>query len=809
MLRNWLKRWRRDGGRARRSAARLVLEALEDRTLLASPVYVNAAWAGLTPGTQPAGSPPGTVIGVNGFSTIQAGVNAADAGGTVFVEPGTYRENVTIAKSLSLYTTGSSVILDGAATGGTGLTVSGDAGTSVILGALTVQNFTADLSASGLGSLALVDLTLAAGGAGGGTVQNVANVYLNGSAGPDTLIASGTQFGLGGNALLTGAGIGTLTLAGLGGGDTYRVDLNPGGPGSPQAAQNVSVLGSGTGGSDALDVTDTPGGDTLVLSAPLATGSSATPEVIINSNTSKLANLVYRDVATIDVTTGDGPMTVDAFGALPGATTSVATGAGADQFNVDVEAFVPEGLLQLDGGGGTNTLQVAPILGAAAGDNMVVTADAVYSPTFGYVVAYTPTFTGGVSVATAPGASTVNVQGTVAGATTTVTTQGTDRVNVSSPAGTLDTLRGPLSVVAAAGAATLYVSEAGATAGDTVYLTADSIGSGSGSFIVNYTAAGGSFAGGVYVVTGAGNDTVNVLGTSAPFTVIDTEGGDDTVVVGYGGTVAPVAGPVLIDAGAGANQLLVNDIADQAGDTFAVNASTITSQAGLFVSYTASGGSFSRGISLQTGGTNVTINVQGTLAGVLTSLYATGQSNDTINVSSPQGTLDTVRGPLYVDTGFGHNHMTVSEAGTSVSDAIIMDGQAINSSVVGFNIYYNGRAGFDSFALVTGSGNDSIDFVGGPSFTPVIISTGAGNDFVRVHATDQTGSDVNVAVDGGPPSTLPGDVIWVIDEAGNGTFSRTTTGTGSGTIEVDYPFSPKTVVTYTNMEQAYASERVS
>jgi hypothetical protein len=78
-------------------------------------VWVNDNWVDAAhPGnpqlgdtvTAPSGetAPNATTLiyGVNAFSTIQAGVNADVAGGTVYVLPGTYAENVVIDKSISL-----------------------------------------------------------------------------------------------------------------------------------------------------------------------------------------------------------------------------------------------------------------------------------------------------------------------------------------------------------------------------------------------------------------------------------------------------------------------------------------------------------------------------------------------------------------------------------------------------------------------------------------------------------------------------------------------------------------------------------
>ncbi len=62
-------------------------------------VYVNPAYTGAFGSTPPG---PGTAIGYDAFPTIQAAVNAVAAGGTVNVAAGTYIEQVSIAKSLTL-----------------------------------------------------------------------------------------------------------------------------------------------------------------------------------------------------------------------------------------------------------------------------------------------------------------------------------------------------------------------------------------------------------------------------------------------------------------------------------------------------------------------------------------------------------------------------------------------------------------------------------------------------------------------------------------------------------------------------------
>ncbi|MFA5401208.1 MAG: right-handed parallel beta-helix repeat-containing protein [Dehalococcoidia bacterium] len=67
-------------------------------------VYVDSTWAGKSAGEYVELPGGGTgIIGHNAFATIQTGVNGVDAGGTVNVAAGTYNENISINKSISLF----------------------------------------------------------------------------------------------------------------------------------------------------------------------------------------------------------------------------------------------------------------------------------------------------------------------------------------------------------------------------------------------------------------------------------------------------------------------------------------------------------------------------------------------------------------------------------------------------------------------------------------------------------------------------------------------------------------------------------
>ncbi len=63
---------------------------------LANTVYVNAAWAGTTPGADPDGGGPATSFGYDAFDTVKGGADGVAASGTVNVAAGTYTLTATV-----------------------------------------------------------------------------------------------------------------------------------------------------------------------------------------------------------------------------------------------------------------------------------------------------------------------------------------------------------------------------------------------------------------------------------------------------------------------------------------------------------------------------------------------------------------------------------------------------------------------------------------------------------------------------------------------------------------------------------------
>jgi hypothetical protein len=183
---------------------------------------------------------------------IQEGINDALAGGTVNVLSGTYAENVTIAKDLTLAgdpTAPAAAIIHSAA--GDGITVAAPAA-NVTLKDLVVTGAANGVTASNLNTLSLAGLTLT-GNAAGGTVSNVATLNYTpqtGSTGASSTITGGS-FQRGSDQAVTYTGVPTFNVFGSDGSDTFDV--------TPSAATTFSVNGN------LPTPQGTPPGDTLTV----------------------------------------------------------------------------------------------------------------------------------------------------------------------------------------------------------------------------------------------------------------------------------------------------------------------------------------------------------------------------------------------------------------------------------------------------------------------------------------------------------------------------------------------------------------
>jgi hypothetical protein len=401
--------------------------------------------------------------------------------------------------------------------------------------------------------------------------------------------------------------------------------------------------------------------------------------------------------------------------------TTVDTGGGNDTIVVsstgDAAGVLTgiQGPLAVDGGPGANSLWISELASTAA-DDLVLTGNDLSSNRGTFAPIRYSASAGSFSalvLRTGSGSNIVNVQGTAANVEfTTVGAFGSNNlVTVSSRAdgnGVLDGIRGRLAIDAAAGSSGLIVSEGGNANPDQVVLTAVSLTSGLSTFApINYVASGGSFGGGIALYTGAGDDFVNVQSTRAgTATAVFTGVGNDTIVVssstdatGNGnGVLSLLQGPLTIDAGGGANQFIVSDVANASADAVTFTDHSITSDGGEFapITYQATGGSFAvtptslaqttsagtliqAGIALLLGQANNTLHLTSQLSGASTYINM-GQvptmNTATVDVSSTSGYQG-----LTVDLGPGFNSLTLNDI-SGGGHTTIVPGPFPNSGMV-------------------------------------------------------------------------------------------------------------------------------
>lgn len=174
---------------------------------------------------------------VGAIGRIQEAVNLADAGGTVNVHAGTYAENVTIGKSLTVVGDGSTTVVSPA--GGTAFDLSG--GGSISIKDLKISGATNAINANALSDLSISNVAIATV-TFGGTLTNVATINFTTPTGivDDTVVISPTQFSIQGQATFNYSNTAALNFATGSGNDTVTV--------TPSSTTAISVDGGANSG---------------------------------------------------------------------------------------------------------------------------------------------------------------------------------------------------------------------------------------------------------------------------------------------------------------------------------------------------------------------------------------------------------------------------------------------------------------------------------------------------------------------------------------------------------------------------------
>jgi filamentous hemagglutinin len=364
---------------------------------------------------------------------------------------------------------------------------------------------------------------------------------------------------------------------------------------------------------------------------------------------------------------------------------------------------------------------------------------------------------------------------------------------------TLDGINGLIFIDGRGGANRLVVSEASATAADHIGINSQGMFSVVHRFAVSYGAVGGTFAGGVFLYTGSGNDTINLYATPANAQLyVNTGAGDDAVIVtSPTNTLDALFSEVILDEGPGSNLLAVSDYGGTTSDNVGVTESAIYSFSKPFtILYGATDGDLSGGIFLYTGSGNDTVSVQGTAAHAGTQIF-TGAGNDTISIGSSTGFLNHLFGPVAIDAGPGANTLIVNEFGETFGDTLQVTANAVLSAGNPDGAIYFGASGGSfagGFYVITGPGSDVVNILGAPLNSPFYLFTQAGEDSINIGVTNS--SAYNIGIDAGTGTNS----VYVVDLSGRGSAHTAVLGPTSGIVVVTYPGGSSSFIQFTNIE---------
>jgi hypothetical protein len=464
---------------------------------------------------------------------------------------------------------------------------------------------------------------------------------------------------------------------------------------------------------------------------------------------------------------------------------------------------------------------------------------------------------------TGAGLDTVDVTGTT-GRLYVNGRDGHDRVYIGTDSGpgdpvpgngTLAGINGSVDVFNTSGVTNLFVDDGGDAVGHTATLTGSSLtGLSAGTIYwtptasftggVEYLQIYGSAAASTYNVTdtpdltyytvletGAGNDIVNITGTTGSLAVYN-RGGADTVSVGNG-TLAGINGSVNV-SGAGSTQLYVLDYNDPTARSATLTGTSLTGLSGGTIGWTASptavGGvtflsiagsaagstyyvtdtpSLFNYTDLATGSGDDVVSVTGT-----TGAFVTENLGGTDRVYVGNGTLAGINGGVSV-VGSGSTYLYVEDYADTTAHSATLTGNrltGLSPGAIGWLPTVAATGGVTFLEIMGSAAGSTYTVADTPNlYYYTNLNTGAGGDAVYLTGTTgallvYNGGGADTVVFGRKPTATSGGKVgaikgWVdvygagstaltVDDSGDATGrSATLTGfslTGLAPAEIDY-----------------------
>jgi hypothetical protein len=324
----------------------------------------------------------------------------------------------------------------------------------------------------------------------------------------------------------------------------------------------------------------------------------------------------------------------------------------------------------------------------------------------------------GITVNDTGGTDLVAIEDTVAGTPVTVNRgSGADPVWISTSAGDLGTIQGPVIVHGGSGTGNVQFFDFNDTTSTTYTITGSSV-TRTGSAAFSYD----NITGMLFVNGGSGHDTYTAIGT--------------------------FPNPVIVNAGSGSNTLNIDDGSTTANTTYTITDSSVARTGSGTISYgnvtnlVLTGGSGNNTYNVQTtpnlssttintGSGADTVNVQGT-AGPL--LINSGSGGATITLTNSTGTLGGI-GHVIVNDPFNSATVTVDDSGfTNSSTYTVTSSQVAATAWPNFLLVYNSVA---TLNLNGSGGDDSFEIESTSSPTATTVSAGNGSNRFDITPTNQ------------------------------------------------------------------------
>lgn len=447
----------------------------------------------------------------------------------------------------------------------------------------------------------------------------------------------------------------------------------------------------------------------------------------------------FNDTITVDIA-ADGGMLVTQNGETvhfdPGAIHSISINAFGGDDKINVERLPSNISLSINTGFGSDTVNITPTLKnmgfvqgqvGLSGSSIVLNIDDSANTTSSlYSVSSVSVSRPGAGAIGYSGVTSLNLNGgsgndlfnvdSTASGTSTVLrgNDGADTFNLTPTGDNLDALKGSIDLLGGAGVDSVVILDQSNPSASTYSLSVTSF-SRPGAASVGYSGDEN-----VLLFGGSNDDTYNIESTElGAQTSIVTGTGNDTInVVPTSNDLRDIQGALDLSGIGGSDTINLHDEANANAATYSITSSSVSRAGAAAITYLLGGT-----LSLAGGTAADVYNVESTLAGTTVSISA-GASNDAFNVAPTSKSLANIAGPLNLFGNGGtdsivlHDELNMGPATYAIHSASVARSGA---ATIGYGTD-------ESLRIAAGVGNDTAHVIGTSANTPIVLQGGGGVD---------------------------------------------------------------------------------